>query len=72
MKDIEAEKAFREMLPCETNKPNVFTGNITKLGVPVGIFIERYEPPTTKTFLVFLDEGKGIVRYQAEMLKLAE
>lgn len=72
MKDFEAEKAFREMLPCETSKANIHTGNIRKLGVPTGILIERHESQITKTFLIFPNGGKGVVRYQAEMLKLAE
>lgn len=72
MKDIEAEKAFREMLPCETNRADIHTGNIRKLGVPSGILVERHESQMTKTFLIFPNGGKGIVRYQADMLKLAE
>ena len=72
MTDCEAEKAFREMLPCKTTRADIHTGEIRELGIPSGILIERHESQMTKVFLIFPNGGKGIVRYQAEMLKLAE
>ena len=72
MTGMEAERAFREMLPCEERKTNIHTGHIRKLGAPSGIVIERGESQLTKTFLVFPNGGNSIVRYQAELLRLSE
>lgn len=72
MTDMEAERAFREMLPCEERKTNIHTGYIRKLGVPSGIIIERHPSLISKTFLVFPNGGNSIVRYQAELLRLSE
>lgn len=72
MTDMEAERAFREMLPCEEKKTNIHTGDIRKLGAPSGIVIERGESQLTKTFLVFPNGGNSIVKYQAELLKISE
>lgn len=72
MTGMEAERAFREMLPCEEKKTNIHTGGIRKLGAPSGIVIERGDSTLTKTFLVFPNGGNSIVKYQAELLRLSE
>ena len=72
MTDMEAERAFREMLPCEEAKVNIQTMKVRKLGTPSGIEIERHPSLVTKTFLIFPNGEKSIIRIEAKMLKLCD
>lgn len=68
----EAERSFREQLPCVTAAPDINTMEVRVLGVPVGLLIERDESLLTKMFLIFRSGEKSQLRYQIELIKLEE
>lgn len=70
MNAAEAERAFREQLPCETLSPDVNTRRVKQLGIPVQLLVERHESGLTRMFLSFKGGEKSISRYQIEMLKV--
>lgn len=70
MTDMEAERAFREGLPCEEAKANIQTMSVRKLGVPSGILVERHASLITRTFLIFPNGENSIIRYEAKSLKI--
>ena len=71
MNAYEAEKAFREQLECETVLPEIGTMEIRKLGVPVGLELERHESQVVLTFLVFKTGVKSVSRYSCEKIAVS-
>ena len=68
----EAERAFREQLPCETIAPEINTMKVRKFEKPTGLLIERHESELTKVFLIFAAGENSVTRYQIELIKLAD
>ncbi|MBQ3021925.1 MAG: hypothetical protein IJD91_01180 [Clostridia bacterium] len=67
----EAERAFREMLPCELLGWDCFYREDRNLGRPIKIVYEKGGSLLTSVSLVFGDE-RCIVEYPIERLKLVE
>lgn len=72
MTAAEAEKAFREMLPCETKTLDTSLMRILKYDKPYELIIQRDDSLLTKTFLVFKSGENCLIRYPIEKLKLSE
>ncbi len=72
MNIADAERAFREMLPCETVRPDISTGKILKFEKPIGLLIERHESLLTKHHLIFPIGEKSIIRFEIDRVKLSE
>lgn len=72
MNAAEAERAFWEMLPCETATPDISLTKILKLGAPIELIYIRDESMLTRMALVFKTGERCISRYQIEYLKLSD
>ena len=73
MNVAEAEKAFREGLPCETKVIDItLNGRINKYPAPWKITYIRDESTLTRVNLVFKSGENCTIEYPIEQLKLSE
>lgn len=72
MNIAEAEKAFREGLPCETKTLDTSLMRILKFDKPYELIIQRDDSLLTKMFLVFKSGENCLIRYPIEKIKLSE
>lgn len=73
MNVAEAEKAFREGLPCETKVIDIVgTGRINKYPAPWKITYIRDESMLTRVTLTFKEGERATIEYPIEKLKLSE
>ena len=72
MTEAEAEKAFREMLPVETIRPDISTLKVRKYDKPFQIIYERHDSLLTKVLIAVKSGERAITVYPIEKLRLSE
>ena len=72
MNEAEAIKAFREMLPVETVRPDIGSGKIRKFEMPIGLVYERNGAMLTEVHLIVPEGERATSRYEIEKLRLSE